>query len=93
MTRGILVAAIYEKTIQISTTALDDSAAVTLMSTDVERIVQSMRKIHEFWANSIEVGLATWLLKQKLGVACVAPVAMATSMSEISTNHFRLLTL
>lgn len=77
MIRGSLVAAIYRKTTEISLTALDNSAAVTLMSTDVERIVVGLKALHEFWANLVQVGISTWLLQQELGVACVAPVALS----------------
>ncbi|KAH8589323.1 P-loop containing nucleoside triphosphate hydrolase protein [Bisporella sp. PMI_857] len=77
MLRGTLVTAIYQKTTEISITALDNSAAVTLMSTDVERIVVGFKQVHEFWANFIQVGLATWLLQRELGVACVAPIGIA----------------
>jgi ATP-binding cassette, subfamily C (CFTR/MRP), member 1 len=75
--RGSLVTTIYRKTTEISLTALDNSAAVTLMSTDVERIVNGMRLMHEFWANLIQVFIATYLLQRELGVACVAPIAVS----------------
>jgi ATP-binding cassette subfamily C (CFTR/MRP) protein 1 len=80
MLRGSLVAAIYRKTTEISLTALDNSAAVTLMSTDVERIVMGLKMMHEFWANLIQVGIATWLLQRELGLACVAPIALSIGM-------------
>lgn len=69
---------VYRKTTEISLTALDNSAAVTLMSIDVERIMIGLMSMHEFWANIIQVGIATWLLQQELGVACVAPIAIST---------------
>jgi ATP-binding cassette subfamily C (CFTR/MRP) protein 1 len=65
------VTAIYRKTTEISLTALDNSAAVTLMSTDVERIINGLRLMHEFLA------IATYLLQRELGVACVAPIAVS----------------
>lgn len=77
MVRGSLVTAIYRKTTEISLTALDNSAAVTLMSTDVERIIIGLRSMHEFWANLIQVGIATWLLQRQIGLACVAPIAIS----------------
>ena len=80
MVRGSLVTAIYRKTTEISITALDNSAAVTLMSTDVERIVNGLRMIHEFWANIIQVGIASWLLQRELGVAFVAPIVLSIGM-------------
>lgn len=54
--------------------AADDSAAITLMSTDVEKIRQGMIMIHEFWANTIEVGIASFLLYRSLGIAFLAPI-------------------
>jgi hypothetical protein len=79
MIRGSLVTAIFRKTTEVSITALDNSAAVTLMSTDVERIIFGLRFMHEFWANLIQVFIATWLLQRELGVACVAPIAISIS--------------
>jgi hypothetical protein len=74
MLRGTLVSAIYTKTTEISISALDDSAAVTLMSTDVERLVKGLRGMHDIWANIFQFILATWLLGESLAWACVAPV-------------------
>lgn len=54
--------------------ATDDSAAITLMSTDVEKIRQGMIMMHEFWANTIEVGFASFLLYRSLGIAFLAPI-------------------
>jgi hypothetical protein len=47
------------------------------MSTDVERIINGLRLMHEFWANLIQVVIATYLLQRELGVACVAPIAVS----------------
>lgn len=74
MVRGALVSAIYEKTTEISITALDNSAAVTLMGADVDRILNGLRMVHEFWANLVQVGVASWLLQQELGIAFIAPI-------------------
>ena len=49
------------------------------MSTDVERIIVGLRTMHEFWANLIQVVIATYLLQRELGVACVAPIAISIS--------------
>ncbi|KAM0556988.1 hypothetical protein ACHAPJ_005667 [Fusarium lateritium] len=78
MIRGCLVAAIYQKTTQIKITAADDSAALTLMSTDVERILFGAWKAHDLWANTIEVAIGCWLLHEKLGVAFVSPLIVIT---------------
>lgn len=54
----------------------DDSAAITLMSTDIERIRQGMLMMHGFWAGIVEVAIASFLLYRSLGVAFVAPIAI-----------------
>lgn len=76
MMRGSLVAAIYKKTTETKLGAADDSAAVTLMSTDIERIIRGGRFVHEMWANVIEVAIGCWLLEGQLGTAFVAPIVV-----------------
>lgn len=80
MTRGSLVSAIYYKTTDISIASLDNSAAITLMSTDIERIELGLRFFHELWANIVQIGLATWLLQRQLGLPCIAPIIIACCM-------------
>jgi ATP-binding cassette, subfamily C (CFTR/MRP), member 1 len=53
-----------------------DKAAVSLMSTDIERIVTGLPNIHEIWASVIEVCIAIWLLERQVSYAVVAPVAL-----------------
>ncbi|KAL0933869.1 ABC multidrug transporter [Colletotrichum truncatum] len=76
MSRGCLSAAIYKKTTEADITAAGDAAAVTLMSTDIERIIRGFYGLHEFWANLIEVALGCWLLERLLGVSFIAPVVV-----------------
>lgn len=76
MSRGLLAGAVYKKTTEVKLSAVGDSAALTLMSTDVERIRLGFLNLHEFWANSIEAGLATWLLQRQLGAAFAAPLVV-----------------
>ncbi|KAJ9142479.1 Multidrug resistance-associated protein 1 [Pleurostoma richardsiae] len=75
MARGCLASAVYKKTTESKAVA-DDSAAVTLMSTDVERIRQGFLTLHEYWANTVEVALASWLLQRQLGAAFAAPIVV-----------------
>lgn len=74
MVRGALAGAIYCKTTEQRLDAADDAAAITLMSTDVERIRMGLLNINEYWANLIQVTLASWLLERELGAAFVAPL-------------------
>ncbi|TDZ40639.1 ABC transporter atnG [Colletotrichum spinosum] len=77
MLRGFLVASIYSKTMEVSVSSGDDSAAVTLMSTDVDAIIRACREVHEFWANAIQVAVATWILGTHIGYAAAAPIVVS----------------
>lgn len=74
MVRVCLASAIYKKTTEAKLTAGSDGAALTLMSTDVERVVRGFYAIHELWSSMIEVGIGCWLLQRHLGAAFVAPI-------------------
>ncbi|KAH7175419.1 P-loop containing nucleoside triphosphate hydrolase protein [Dactylonectria macrodidyma] len=76
MVRGCLSAAVYRKTTQTKLTAADDAAAVTLMSTDIERIVKGCTTMHEIWAGILEVALGCWLLERQLGAAFASPIVI-----------------
>lgn len=73
--RATLATAIFAKTLQVSSHTLDDSV-LTLMSTDVSRVVGGIQNVHEVWANTIEVALAAWFLERQLGAAFVAPIVV-----------------
>ncbi|PTB70684.1 P-loop containing nucleoside triphosphate hydrolase protein [Trichoderma citrinoviride] len=77
MLRGILVSAVFTKVTDVSVVATDDSAALTLMSSDVDVIGRAMREIHEFWANVFQIGIATWLLSKQIGYAAAGPIIVS----------------
>lgn len=77
MVRAGLVAMIYDKTLCCRDGDLNDSAAITLMGTDVERIIVNMRNIHELWSSILEVGIAIWLLQQQVWIACIVPLVIS----------------
>lgn len=77
--RGCLASIIFEKTTKASiSTAItkDSTASVTLMSTDMERIVRGFVDMHEIWANPVEIALGCWMLQQRLGLAFLSPVVI-----------------
>lgn len=74
MARGSLASAIYKKSTLARLDAADDSAAVTLMSTDVEKIRFGLLFIHEFWVNLIQAAISSWLLYRVLGPAFAASI-------------------
>jgi ATP-binding cassette subfamily C (CFTR/MRP) protein 1 len=81
MLRGALVGIIYNRTLISPDGLHDDSAAVTLMSTDIDRIAIAMQSVHEIWARLLEVGIGIWLLEKQLGAICVIPVIIVASKS------------
>ncbi|KAJ5085777.1 P-loop containing nucleoside triphosphate hydrolase protein [Penicillium argentinense] len=70
--RGSLVAMIFNKTLRMSTSTVSDASAITLMSTDIERIGYGLRDMHEIYSNFTEVVLALWLLARLLKLATLA---------------------
>jgi ATP-binding cassette subfamily C (CFTR/MRP) protein 1 len=82
MVRGSLIDMIYAKTMKIGTGNLDEAAALTLMSTDVENVVLGLEDMHELWANLAQAIIATWLLERQLSWACVAPIIISIGMQK-----------
>ncbi|KAH8701001.1 putative multidrug resistance-associated protein [Talaromyces proteolyticus] len=80
--RGSLISVIYAKTLDLSITALDESVAVTLMSSDTQSICNGFQMIHTFWAVPLEVGIALYLLARQLGLAWIMP-AILTLVSAV----------
>ncbi|KAI0113106.1 putative ABC multidrug transporter [Daldinia grandis] len=71
MARACLVTAVYVKATEARE---EENASLTLMSTDVERIMSGFKSLHEIWSNFIEVGLSSALLYRSLGAAFVVPI-------------------
>lgn len=90
MARGCLIGAVYKKTTETRLSEANDAATITLMSTDIERIRLGFLNLHEFWANTIEVALASWLLQRQLGAAFAAPlvVVICCIVAGTYTNRF-----
>jgi ATP-binding cassette subfamily C (CFTR/MRP) protein 1 len=74
--RGVLAGAIYKKTTEVRLSDAGDTAALTLMGVDIERIRLGFLNLHEFWANTIEVAIASWLLYRQVGAAFLATLVI-----------------
>jgi ATP-binding cassette subfamily C (CFTR/MRP) protein 1 len=74
--RGNLVSLIYRKSMTLQYAGSGDKAAVSLMSTDIERVVVGLPNVHEIWATVLEVSVAVWLLERQVSYAVVAPVGL-----------------
>ncbi|KAI8264025.1 ABC transporter [Colletotrichum sp. SAR11_239] len=77
MIRAGLIDIVFRKTVSLKAAELKDSAAVTLMGTDVERIVTTFAMFHEIWASVVEVGIAVFLLQQQIQIASIVPVVIS----------------
>ena len=55
----------------------DPSTAVTLMSTDVDRICQSLVFIHDTWSRTLELVVGVSLLALQIGWVSVMPLVVA----------------
>ena len=76
MLRGSLSVLIYEKTLDLQYTAVEDASPISL-SADVDYIVGVSEEMHEIWASTIEVVIAMYLLGKGSGVGCIAPIVLA----------------
>lgn len=76
MVRSILVTETFIKATRARIGTADDSAALTLMSTDIERITMGFRTLHDLWASIIQAALAAWMLYIRLGVVFVVPMGV-----------------
>lgn len=76
--RSALIAVIYQKLLSLKFANANNSAAVTLMGTDVDRIAESLYLlISELAANVVQMSIAVWLLERQLGAVCIAPIVVA----------------
>lgn len=80
MLRGGLISMLTRKTTDLSVRDVDPAASLTLMSADIERIVQGWQTMHEMWANLVEIAVAIVLLEAQLGISCLIPVAVAVGI-------------
>lgn len=71
--RGAAASLLFHRSFSSSAKS-NELAGITLMSTDVDRVVMSLQHVNEIWARLVEIGLGIWLLWKHVGVVAVAPV-------------------
>ncbi len=74
--RGALVTIIYRKMLTIRAETTNSSSAVSLMSTDVDRITMTTFLIVKLAPDVVQLIIALYILGSQLGVATVAPVIL-----------------
>lgn len=89
--RGAVVSLIYAKTLEMRSGGVDESAALTLMSTDIDRLAVSLQNLCEIWARIIEMAIGIWLLERELGWVCVPPIVLAISQDPEKSDRMSTL--
>lgn len=88
--RGATAAIIYEKSLHTSAD-YDEMKALTLMSTDVDRIVMALPLITEVWANCLQVGIGIGLLWRQIGAVAIAPIIVSVMCFGMQTQLAKVL--
>jgi ATP-binding cassette, subfamily C (CFTR/MRP), member 1 len=82
MFRGAVSSLIYGHALHIPDGGLDDrSAAITLMTTDIDRISACLINLNECWARAIEVVIGISILAIRMGWICIVPVIVTLCKS------------
>lgn len=82
--RGAIIALIFHKEHSLTESEAKRSAAVTLMSTDIDAIATSMPRFFEIPIAVIQIGFGIYVLSGFIGVSCLAifaPLLITTAMA------------
>jgi ATP-binding cassette subfamily C (CFTR/MRP) protein 1 len=74
--RGATVSLIYDQSFRLRDESYDRTAAVSLMSTDVDRIEFCLEELNECWSRLIEVAIGIPLLARQIGWISVTPLVV-----------------
>ena len=80
MLRGALVTLTYDKTMRLSSNEARKSAAVSVMSTDVEGLETAIVNFNDVWSGLATGGVGLYILSTKIGAASFLSVLPAMSM-------------
>ncbi|TQV93467.1 hypothetical protein V2A60_010128 [Cordyceps javanica] len=91
LTRGILVTAILHKALRLTHVQLKKSAALTLMTADIETLTFTITTFHDLWASAFELGLAIFMLAKIIGGACFFVLIPAVLSAIVSSYYTKKL--
>ena len=78
MVRGSLIGMIFKHSLKLPVSeSVGAASAVSLMSTDMERIQQTLEWVLNIGPAVVQVGLGFWILSSYLGAVSVAPLIVA----------------
>ena len=84
MFRGGMVSLIYDRVLSLREGAFDDSAAVSLMSNDVDQIAFCLEELNECWSRPIEIAIGVPLLTLQLGWVSVVPLVVVACKLKVT---------
>ncbi|KAM0669638.1 hypothetical protein ACQRIU_000033 [Beauveria bassiana] len=93
MIRGGLVTGIFEKVLRLREDSNIESTAMTLMISDVQRIIKGAEFVYEVFVGIIETSLATYLLYRQIGVACFTMLGLGLVCGGCSVWIARILSV
>jgi len=80
MMRGELITIIFAKMLKLQLINASESAAMTLMGTDVQRIAETFHALLiDVVPSIVQLSIAVYLLYVQLGVVCIAPILVTIS--------------
>jgi hypothetical protein len=78
------MALVFQHMMDLPLGSTDESSAMSLMGSDIEMLAEYFNStVCETWANVLQLGLATWLLKTQVGAVCIAPIVIVISNDAI----------
>ncbi|KAM3505474.1 hypothetical protein MY10362_002923 [Beauveria mimosiformis] len=83
--RSCLVPALYQKTVRRKVFSEKSFSVLGMMDSEMNMIQFGVRNTHEFWICVLEIIFASWLLKQRIGWAFMAPLAVVLMSASAST--------
>lgn len=93
MIRGQLTVMVYTKMLTLPTTNADESSAMSLVGTDVQRIAETFwQLLIEIFPSILQLGIAVYLLYDQLGAVCVAPVLITVICTGLSVLAAKAIT-
>lgn len=78
LSRGVLVSQIFRKSLAMDYLEASKNSAMTLMSTDIEGLVEGLADIHDIWLSFVQVGVGSYLLSTIVGRATFVVVIPIT---------------
>lgn len=86
--RGAVIPCVTRKTSRLDSTQVNLSAALTLISTDIETITQRIVQMHELWAALLEIAIGSWLLYRQLSGAVGVPIGFVMGKFDPYVSSF-----